>query len=308
MTESSTRPTRFEPYTFCGAEWEAEALSLFSRQWLEHRGKEVTAYTAFKQEIAANPPVALEIGSHRGAFLVGVARCHAPATVVGMEIRSRYHRLAGEYLEKHGVENAIRFKGDAKLATIIAIEPESLDAIYVNFPDPWWKKKQAHRRLLDVPFLRVLARRLKPRGRLYLKSDVFEYLYAVRRFTEESGAFRPLAPERWPDETQWTWTEREAKCMRAAIPFARGYYERRKDFDASRPLVPEVWEESEWDDMIVGTEEIRGRPPVDRDNRRRTALAARARAEAALQGSDGAVTEPVDDDIDLDGAFEADDE
>lgn len=279
---SSLRPVRFEPYTFSGEEWEAEALSLFSRQWLEHRGKEIREYKELREQLKEAPPTHLEIGSHRGAFLVGLGRKYPEETILGMEIRSRYHRLAGEYLEKHKVTNALRFKGDAKLATILAIPLESLDAVYVNFPDPWWKPKQASRRLLDVPFLRVLARRLKPRGRLYLKSDVFEYLYAVRRFADESQAFRPLAPERWPDETQWSWSEREAKCMRAAIPFARGYFERLRDFDPSLPTEPEVWAESEWDDMIIGVEEIRGRPPVDKETRLRTAMAAKARQEQAV--------------------------
>lgn len=277
---------RHELYTFTGAEWEAEALSLFSRQWLEHRGPEIEEHLQLRESLRKAPPTHLEIGSHRAAFLVGLGRKYPDEVILGMEIRKKYHRLAGEYLEKHKVENVVRFRGDAKLATIIALEPESLDAVYVNFPDPWWKPRHAHRRLLDVPFLRVLARRLKPRGRLYLKSDVFEYLHAVRRFAEQSEAFRPLAPERWPDEREWTLSEREAKCMRAAIPFGRGYYERLRDFDTSRPTEPEEWVESEWDDMITAVEEIRGRPTIDRETRIATALAAKFRAEAATSSDE----------------------
>src|SRR5699024_6189849 len=130
-----------------------------------------------------------------------------------------------------------------------------------------------HRRLLDIAFLRVLARRLKPRGRLYLKSDVFEYLHAVRRFANDSNAFRPLPPERWPDETTWARSAREAKCMRAAIPFGRGYYERLEKFDITRPLDSDSPIESVWDDMKVGVEDIRGRPPIDKEMRRLTAMA-----------------------------------
>lgn len=280
------RRSNFVPYEFSGEPWETEALGLFSKQWLEHRGKEIDEYKALRERLKDAPPAHLEIGSHRGAFLVGLSQSYPEERTMGMEIRARYHRMAGEYLEKHGVTNVELFKGDAKLATIIALPLESLDAVYVNFPDPWWKARQAHRRLLDISFLRVLARRLKPRGRLYLKSDVFEYLWAVRRFAEQSGAFRPLAAERWPNETTWTWTEREAKCMRAAIPFGRGYYERLRDFDPSLPTEVETFEEAEWDDMVIGVEEIRGRPPLDRETRRRTALAAKAREEATEPSSD----------------------
>lgn len=281
MAEKQERAEKFEPWELTGAPWEAEAITLFGRASIEHRGREIKEILQVAEAWKERPPVAIEIGSHRGAFLVGVARTFAPEPVVGMEIRGKYHRLAGETMEKHGIENAILFKGDGKLATIIAIQPESLDAVHVNFPDPWWKKRHAARRVLDVAFLRVLARRLKPRGRLYLKSDVFEYLHAVRKFAEASEAFRPLAPERWPDERTWTWTEREAKCMRGAVPFGRGYYERRRDFDASLPSEPEVLPELDWDEMIVGREEIKGRPPVDKAARARTAAAAKKAKELA---------------------------
>lgn len=281
MAEKQERAEKFESWELTGASWEAEAITLFGRASIEHRGREIKEILQIAEAWKERPPCAIEIGSHRGAFLVGVARNFAPEPVVGMEIRGKYHRLAGETMEKHGIENAILFKGDGKLATIIAIQPETLDAVHVNFPDPWWKKRHAARRVLDVAFLRVLARRLKPRGRLYLKSDVFEYLHAVRKFAEASEAFRPLAPERWPDERTWTWTEREAKCMRGAVPFGRGYYERRRDFDATLPSEPEILPELDWDEMIVGREEIKGRPPVDKAARARTAAAAKQAKELA---------------------------
>ena len=291
--QKQERSARFEAWELTGDPWEPEAITLYGRAGIEHKGKEIREILEFAKSIAAQPPAAIEIGSHRGAFLVGVARNHAPNAVIGMEIRGRYHRLAGETMQKNGVENAVLFKGDGKLATIIAIPPESLDAVYVNFPDPWWKKRHASRRVLDVAFLRVLARRLKPRGRLYLKSDVFEYLHAVRKFAEASEAFRPLAPERWPDERAWTWTEREAKCMRGAVPFGRGYYERKRDFDSSLPLAPEDLPELDWEEMIVGRADIKGRPPVDKEARRRTAEAARRRAEEDAYDRDA--SEETDD-------------
>lgn len=283
VAQRQERVERFEAWELTGAPWEAEAITLYGRASIEHRGREIREILAFAETLRESPPVALEIGSHRGAFLVGMARVFAPESVLGMEIRGKYHRLAQETMAKHSVENALLFKGDGKLATVIAIPPESLECVHVNFPDPWWKNRHASRRVLDVAFLRILARRLKPRGRLYLKSDVFEYLHAVRKFAEASEAFRPLAPERWPDEREWTWTEREAKCMRGAVPFGRGYYERRKDFPATLPEFPEELPELEWEDMVTARAELKGRPPVDKAARARTAAAAEAaKAQAVL--------------------------
>lgn len=260
-----------EPYRLCDAPWEPEALSLFEQRWLEHQGRDIRISYALKERLQAAPPTHLEIGSHRARFLEGLSKTYPNETILGLEIRPKYSRLAREHIERKQLTNVVEEKVDAKLAIMIAIAPESLDAVYVNFPDPWWKDRQSHRRLLDVAFLRVLGRRLKPGGRLYLKSDVFEYLYTVRRFAEKSAMFRPLPPEKWPDERTWTRTSREAKCMRAAIPFARGYYERLKTANVDIPRVPEPYEEEAWDEMLVGIDEIKGPPPIDLEIRRLTA-------------------------------------
>lgn len=270
-----SKAKKVETYTLCNAPWEAEALSLFSKKWLEHQGRDIRVSQALKQKLEDAPVTHLEIGSHRAKFLEGIARSHPDTGVLGLEIRPKYSRLAREYIVKQGLSNVIEEKVDAKLAVIIALPLESLDAVYVNFPDPWWKERHAHKRLLDVPFLRVLARRLKPRGRLYLKSDVFEYLHSVRRFAQESEMFRPLPPERWPDETTWTRSSRETKCMRAAIPFGRGYYERLQNLVIERPTTPETYAPQTWDEMLVGIEDIKGPPPIDIEMRRLTAEARR---------------------------------
>lgn len=260
-----------ETYALCGMPWEAEALSLFPKQWIENQGRDIRVSLELKQRLAQDTPTHLEIGSHRARFLKGIAQAHPDEHVLGLEIRPKYAQLGREYIRKRYLNNVIEERVDAKLATIIAVPLESLDAVYVNFPDPWWKERQAHRRLLDVPFLRVLGRRLKPKGRLYIKSDVFEYLYSVRRFAQKSGMFRPLPLERWPNESQWTPSAREAKCMRSAIPFARGYYERLSDIVVDRPTEPEVFEGLEWDEMLIAVDDIKGPPPIDRDMQRSAA-------------------------------------
>lgn len=268
-----SKAKQVEHYTLCDAPWEAEALSLFSKKWLEHQGRDIRISYALKERFQDQTPTHLEIGSHRAKFLEGIARTHPEERVLGLEIRPKYSRLAREHIQKRGLTNVFEEQVDAKLAVLIALPLESLDAVYVNFPDPWWKDRHAHKRLLDVPFLRVLGRRLKPRGRLYLKSDVFEYLHSVRRFAELSEMFRPLPPEKWPNETTWTRSSRETKCMRAAIPFGRGYYERLQDLTIDRLTIPEVYEPQTWDEMLVGIEDIKGPPPIDIEMRRLTAEA-----------------------------------
>lgn len=252
--------------------------------YLERRRSELLPQL---EALPEQPPVrAIEIGAHRGAFLVGMAASHPEGLVLGLEKRPKYVRLAQERLEKLAVERAHMVLADAKLAVVLGIPLDSLDAVYVTFPDPWWKEKHAERRVLDPIFLRVLARRLRKGGRLYVKSDVFPYLHWVRECARLSEAFRPLPPERWPDERTWTLTTRERKCMRSAIPFGRTYFERRADFASEVPDVPETTSAWPIPDLPDAEGVIRGAPPLDREERR-----ARAKRHAEDAGSSAGVTD-----------------
>ena len=51
------------------------------------------------------------------------------------------------------------------------VAPATLDGIHIFFPDPWHKKRHHKRRLIQPPFVRELAERLKPGGHLHLATD-----------------------------------------------------------------------------------------------------------------------------------------
>jgi len=51
------------------------------------------------------------------------------------------------------------------------ISPASLAGIQLFFPDPWHKKKHHKRRLIQAPFVALLASRLAPGGRLHCATD-----------------------------------------------------------------------------------------------------------------------------------------
>lgn len=247
-----------------------ELLSLYDPRHLEHRTEELERLQALREQFDRDgAPRVVEIGSNRGDFLAGLAARHAPSPVLGIEWRAKQCELARERLARRGVENAIVLHADAKLALPVLFEPEQLDAVHVLFPDPWWKSRHASRRLLTPMFLRIIARRLAKHGALYLKSDVFDYLYQVRASVELSEAMAPLPPERWPDEADWARSTRERKCMQSAIPFGRGYYRRRPGFDTARPEQPEPLDAFPAPEEVDPVAIIRGAPPVDQKSKGR---------------------------------------
>jgi tRNA (guanine-N7-)-methyltransferase len=55
------------------------------------------------------------------------------------------------------------------------IPPAALDGVHVFFPDPWPKKRHHKRRLIQPPFVALLASRMKPGAYVHAATDWEEY-------------------------------------------------------------------------------------------------------------------------------------
>jgi tRNA (guanine-N7-)-methyltransferase len=112
----------------------------------------------------------IEIGPGDGRFLVEAAR-RAPQTAwVGLEVRAGLAKHLQARRERP--ENVRVYHCDARFVIQYLIADESIDAYHVYFPDPWWKKRHHKRRLLNEELAGALYRTLKPRGSVYLLTDV----------------------------------------------------------------------------------------------------------------------------------------
>ena len=81
-------------------------------------------------------------------------------------------------------------------------EAPLFDEVCVFFPDPWFSEKDARRRLVRPEVLDLLARRLRPRGRVHVATDVDAYAEHVRSVFAADARWRPVAPP-WRPETQY---------------------------------------------------------------------------------------------------------
>ncbi len=109
-------------------------------------------------------PLEVEIGSGKARFLVASARACPAHDFLGIERSLSYYRLCRERVDRASLSNARVLRADGRIFVETALAPASVRAFHVYFPDPWPKKKQKKRRLLDGIFLELLASRLEPGG------------------------------------------------------------------------------------------------------------------------------------------------
>lgn len=127
-------------------------------------------------------PWVLEVGFGDGRFWPHHAQTFAEIpNYLGVELSGVSLLKAHRRLKTAGIDNAILTKMPADVLVREVIPDAALDAIIVNFPDPWPKAGHTDHRLLRAPFFDLAASRLKPGGSLLLTTDHDEYFeFAVQ--------------------------------------------------------------------------------------------------------------------------------
>lgn len=120
-------------------------------------------------------PLEIEVGSGKGLFLRNAAVARPDVNFLGIEVVRKYAEFTAAALAKNDLKNAMIVSGDALRIFQELIPNDSLAAVHVYFPDPWWKKRHRKRRVMRESFLRDVERTLQPGGSLHFWTDVEEY-------------------------------------------------------------------------------------------------------------------------------------
>lgn len=117
-------------------------------------------------------PIQVEIGSGKGLFMESAATANPDHNFLGVEVAAKYARFAAARLAKRGLPNAIMLQGDGRRLLAELLPDNSLAAVHVYFPDPWWKKRHHKRRLMNERFGQLVERKLQRGGSLHYWTDV----------------------------------------------------------------------------------------------------------------------------------------
>ena len=119
----------------------------------------------------------LELGCGKGRFTAEMAEQHADVLYIAVERVPDAMVIAMERAVAEKTDNVRFIDMDAARAGEV-FAPGEVDRLYINFCDPWPKKRQAKRRLTSPGFLAIYKQILNKNGEIHFKTDnapLFEY-------------------------------------------------------------------------------------------------------------------------------------
>jgi tRNA (guanine-N7-)-methyltransferase len=131
---------------------------------------------AFAGDVAEPLPLVVEIGFGRGEFLLALAAERPQRAFLGVEYSGKRVLKMARRVARSGLANLRLVQARAEDVVQELLAPGSVETFWINFPDPWPKKRHHRRRLIQPALVSELALRLVPGGLLEVATD--DALYA----------------------------------------------------------------------------------------------------------------------------------
>lgn len=125
-------------------------------------------------------PCIFEIGFGMGEALLNMALSRPDQYYLGADV---YLPGIGGVLANlldNQVNNVRLFRGDAVEILTHCVPDHFLSGVHLFFPDPWPKRRHHKRRIVTVPFLTLLARKVKQNGYWHVATDWAPYAEAIQ--------------------------------------------------------------------------------------------------------------------------------
>jgi len=139
-------------------------------------------------------PKILEIGSGMGETTAAIAVARPENDYLAVEVHSPGVGSLLKRIAELSLSNVRVVQHDAVEVLQEMIAPQSLDGVHVFFPDPWPKKRHHKRRLVQAPFVSLLASRMRPSAYVHVATDWEEYAEQILQTFSGEAALENTAP------------------------------------------------------------------------------------------------------------------
>ena len=172
-------------------------------------------------------PLHLDIGCARGRFILRMAEIEGAWNFLGVEIREPLVIEANEIAAEQGLKNLHYEFCNAMIwlgRLLDGLPAGLLQTVTIQFPDPWFKKKHAKRRMVNAELVETIVDKLEAGGRVFVQTDIeflAEEMFALFR---NDGSLSEIPVDANPFPVK---TEREKAVEDKGLPVYRTMFERR---------------------------------------------------------------------------------
>ena len=167
-------------------------------------------------------PLYVELGTGKGDFICAMAEKNPQINFVGLEMEAEVVLKAARKVDEKNLSNVKIIVFNVNNIEEIFAENE-IDRLYINFCDPWPKKKHAKRRLTYITFLQKYKKILKHGGEIHFKTDnraLFDF--SLEQFELASLKVNEISYDLHAEEPpENVRTEYENKFSAAGVPINR---------------------------------------------------------------------------------------
>jgi len=138
-------------------------------------------------------PLHLELGCGKGTFISKLSVLKPDVNFLAIDIKSEMLALSKRNIEKEflnankNIDNVLLTAFDISRVSLILNEKDLVDRIYINFCNPWPRKKHNKRRLTHPRQLSQYKTFLKPFGEIYFKTDNDELFFDSIEYFNDNG-------------------------------------------------------------------------------------------------------------------------
>lgn len=224
--------------------WEDESMRLRRKPGIENKLKEYGQIVMMDEqtitpedwkEIFPNDnPINVELGAGKGDFITALATMNPDINYIAMErVPEVLYSAVKKWESLKEIKN-IRFLYSDVEKMQHYFFPGQIDIIYLNFSDPWPKKRHAKRRLTSDEFLKIYKALLKSGGEIHLKTDNRDFFeYSLESFADNGFSLRKInydlhnsnnihkKNKESSSESEYVMTEYEKRFMSLGQPICR---------------------------------------------------------------------------------------
>lgn len=157
------------------------------------------SYPPFSSLFEKDQPIHIEYCSGNGAWIVENARQQPNINWIAIEIRYDRARKIWSKIKNHSLKNLVVIWGEGAKVTNEFLPSDVIQEVFINFPDPWPKRRHWNKRIIQQPFLAAIHRILTPAGKFTFVTDDPTYSQILLDEMEQFQKFKNVHPEGFID-------------------------------------------------------------------------------------------------------------